>query len=174
MKNTVFSLATLFLILFSLPSYAQDDNIPKNEGYNSAIGLRLGYPASLSFKTFVNDNSALEAYIGLRNWGFGKFINLSGAYQIHKPVEGVDQLKWYYGAGASVYFWTYDNIFLNDGFSSTSFGLQGYLGLDYAFKDAPINLTLDWIPSFFIGGSLNIDSFSAGYGSLGVRYILGR
>ncbi len=167
MKIRLAILVFALSILFSTSGNTQ-------EFYNSAVGLRLGYPASVTYKTFLNDESALEAYAGLRSWSFGSFFNISGAYQVHKPIDEVDGLQWYYGGGASVYFWTYDDIFLDRNYSSTSFGVQGYLGLDYTFEDAPINLTLDWVPSFFFGGSLNIDTFGVGYGSLAVRYVLNR
>lgn len=141
------------------------------EYYKSAVGARLGSPISASYKTFISEKGAIEGYVGLRSYGFGSWFNVSGAYQVHNPISDVDGLQWYYGGGVSVFFWNYDNVFADSGFSSTSFGLQGYLGLDYAFDDIPLNLSLDWIPTFFIG-DLNINSFGAGYGSLGVRYIL--
>lgn len=167
MKIKLTSLVLILSFLICTSSTAQDY-------YKSAVGLRLGYPVSASFKTFINESAAIEAYAGLRSYGFGSFINISGAYQIHKPLDSVDGLQWYFGGGASVFFWTYDQIFFDRNYSSTSFGLQGYVGLDYTFENAPISLTLDWVPTFFLGGSLNIGSFGAGYGSLGVRYVLNR
>lgn len=50
------------------------------EFYSSAVGLRLGYPASISYKAFISDQAAQEGYVGLRSRGFGNFINISGAY----------------------------------------------------------------------------------------------
>ena len=160
---------TLLLFLLVICTYSQ-----AQEYYKSAVGLRLGYPASISYKTFISQDAALEAYLGLRGYGFGNFVNFSGAYQVHKPISGADGLQWYYGGGASVFFWNYDNDFRDRGFSTTALGVQGYLGLDYAFADAPINLTIDWIPTFFIGGSLNVNGFGGGFGNLGIRYIFSR
>lgn len=167
MKIKLSALVLSMSLLFCVSGSAQ-------EFYSSAVGLRLGYPASISYKTFISDHAALEGYVGLRSWGFGNFINISGAYQHHMPIDEVDGLQWYVGGGASVYFWSYDDVFFDERYSSTNFGIQGYVGLDYAFKDAPVNLTLDWVPTFFLGGTLNINTFGYGYGSLGVRYILGR
>ncbi|MEM1121275.1 MAG: hypothetical protein AAGJ18_12560 [Bacteroidota bacterium] len=141
--------------------------------YDKAIGARLGYPLSVSYKTFLNESSAVEVFAGTRGFSGYRWISLSGAYQIHKPLSAAntDGLNFYYGAGASVYFWSYDNDFI-DNSSSTSIGLQGYLGLDYSLKDTPINFTVDWIHTFIINGFGS--GFGAGYGSLGVRYILSR
>ena len=46
-------------------------------------------------------------------------------------------------------------------------GIDGIIGLDYKIKGAPINVCLDWQPSFnFIG----YNYFEGGWGGIGVRY----
>jgi len=137
--------------------------------YQSAVGLRLGFPVSASYKTFVNDNAAVEVYAGFRGYGSYSWVNIAGAYQVHNPINDVDGLQWYYGGGVGVFFWNYD---FDTNFSSTSFGLQGYLGLDYKFENTPISITADWVPTIFLGGDLNVGTFGAGFGSLGVRYVI--
>jgi len=163
MKNIRFLFPSLLLLFAVVTTTSAQE-------YESALGARLGYPLSASYKTFLGgSNNAFEAYAGFRNFGAGySWFTISGAYQIHKPIEDVEGLQWYFGGGASVYFWSFD--FTTDS-STTTFGLQGYLGLDYKFEDYPINLSLDWIPTIFLSG---FDSgFGGGYGSLGVRYVLG-
>lgn len=147
-------------------------NISICQDFNSAIGLRLGNPVSATYKTFISESSALEGYVGFRNFLGANFINLSAAYQIHKDleVEEVDNLQWYYGAGGNVYLWTFDF-----GDATTSFGVSGYIGLSYTFEETPINVSVDWIPTFFINGQEGFArGFGGGYGSLAVRYILNR
>ncbi len=140
--------------------------------YQKAIGVRLGYPLSLSYKTFVNEKSAVEVFAGTRGFSGYRWFSVSGAYQIHQPLSAAktDGLNFYYGAGASAYFWSFDSDLIDE--STTTVGLQGYLGLDYSLKNSPINITVDWIPTLFIGGFGS--GFGAGYGSLSVRYILAR
>lgn len=139
------------------------------QNYTSAIGLRLGYPLSISYKHFLNENGAIEVFGGFRSYsGYGWF-NVGGLYQYHKPIEGVDGLNWYFGGGASIFFWNYDNDFLDAG-SSTSIGILGNLGLDYKFENAPINVSVDWVPTFFVNGYGS--GFGGGYGALAVRYVL--
>lgn len=140
------------------------------QAYSSAVGIRVGSPLSVSYKTFLNESNAIEAYASFRSFSGYSWFAINGAYQIHKPISSIDGLNYYYGAGAGAYFFSFDNDFLGD--SKTALGLQGYLGLDYTFKDSPINLTTDWIPTFFINGFSS--GFGAGYGSLGIRYTLGR
>lgn len=140
--------------------------------YETAIGLRLGSPTSLSVKHFINDAHALEGYVGYRGWNGYNWFHISGAYLVHNPIEDIDNFLWYFGGGASLYFWNYDSDFLrgND-WSSTSLGIQGYIGLDYSFDEVPINLSVDWIPTIFIGDAFTT-GFGTGYGALGVRYTL--
>jgi hypothetical protein len=61
------------------------------QGYKSAIGLRLGSPLSVSFKTFITEPGAIEANVGFRSYGFSGYryswINLSAAYQHHFPID---------------------------------------------------------------------------------------
>lgn len=161
MKKNLFSIIVLVLLIQSL-GMSQD--------FKSAAGLRLGSPTSVSYKTFISENSALEGYIGLRNYGFTNFINISAAYQIHKDleVEEIENLQWYYGFGGNLYLWTFDL-----GSGTTSFGVSAYAGLSYTFEDTPINVSVDWVPTFFINGRDGYaNGFGGTYGSLAVRYIL--
>ncbi len=164
MKN----LFTLFLVLFFCVGLTQNGQA---QNYNSAIGVRLGYPLSVSYKTFISETNALEVYAGFRGFTGYSWFSLNAAYQIHNDISSVEGLQWYYGVGAGILFFNFDNNFFNDNSSNTSFSVQGYLGLDYKFVNAPINLTLDWVPTYFINGFGS--GFGAGYGSLGVRYVLG-
>jgi hypothetical protein len=84
----------------------------------------------------------------------------------------VEGLKWYFGGGASAYYWNYDNDFYpNNDFASLSFGLHGIVGLDYKFADIPLNLSIDWIPTVVIGGEF-LTGFGGSYGALSARYVL--
>lgn len=167
MKRDLTSFLVVFFALFlSFQLEAQS--------YKTAVGARLGSPLSASIKHFLNESNAVEAFIGYRNYSFYNWTSVGAAYQIHKPIENVDGLQYYLGFGASVFIWSYDNtIWFDDNYSSTSFGIQGYAGLDYTFENTPISLTVDWVPTYFIGTNF-ISGFGAGYGSLGVRYILSR
>ncbi|MEM6967444.1 MAG: hypothetical protein AAF573_21960 [Bacteroidota bacterium] len=161
MRKIILFSALIGAMFFSVTSSAQN--------FAKAAGLRLGYPASVSYKQFINSSDALEFYVGTRGRRNSyRWISLSAAYQIHKPIESVEGLDYYFGAGLSAYFWNFD---IETDASTASFGVQGYLGLSYTFEDAPINVSVDWIPTFLISGFDN--GFGADYGSLAVRYILG-
>jgi hypothetical protein len=159
----ILSLTAGLMMLAATPCEAQY--------YKTAAGARLGYPLSASLKYFVVDDHALELYAGMRWFSGYSWTSISGAYQIHRPLgmEGLESLRWYFGGGASVLFWNF-NIPFADRYATTTVGVQGYLGLDFAVPGYPLNISVDWVPTFFINGYTS--GFGAGYGSLGVRYIL--
>lgn len=167
MKKLLISIGMIatFLIFFCTTSIAQD--------YKSAVGARLGVPISASFKTKVGESKMIEGTLGFRNSSNFTWINLSADYQIYKPLSDVtDGLYWYYGGGASAFFWTYnDNFIGGSDFNSTSFGVQANAGLDYKFPDKRVNISIDYRPTFFFGGFFS--GIGYGYGSLAVRYVLG-
>lgn len=76
---------------------------------------------------------------------------------LYKPLDG-DALKWYVGAGPSVFF----------GNSTALIGASGEIGLEYRFDDAPIVLGLDWRPTLWI---VENTSFRAGGFGFNARYV---
>lgn len=163
-----FILLSLLITGFAFASKVQAQD------YKSAIGLRLGYPLSLTYKTFLTEKSALDLYVGYRGYAnVYSYITVGGFYEIHNDINGVDGLKWFYGFGASVLFLNYNNAYSGwiDLPGKFGVGLSGIIGLDYAFADAPIELSLDFAPTIRIGGW---DSGFYPWGALSARYILKR
>jgi len=141
------------------------------QDYKNAIGAKLGYGLVGSYKHFLNEKAAVDVFGGIR-WGG---LAAGAYYLIHKPISSVENLTWYWGGGLSFTTWNYGYV----GYSSYfELGLSGVLGLDYTFKDYPINLSVDWAPtivlldSYDYPGSYN--RFRGGYGALSARYILSR
>ena len=79
-----------------------------------------------------------------------------------------DQLSWYIGYGGHMGIWSEEwkkNNPAHD--AGIALGIDGILGLDYKIKNAPLNLSIDWQPSFnFVGSSY----FESGWAGLGIRY----
>lgn len=158
--KTITKVLTLFVALtFAQAAYSQT--------YNSAIGLRFGYPTSVSYKKFFKGSTAFEGIVGFRGYTGYSWINIAAALQKHNAISSTEGLSWYYGAGAGVYLYSFDFATTE---SSTSFGVSGYLGLDYKFADIPLNLSVDWVPTFFLSGYGS--GFGGGYGGLSARYVL--
>lgn len=132
----------------------------KNDGYSykTAVGVKY-YPEAISLKHFIANDKCIEALAY-----FWRGNRLTGLYEKNYTMTDFESLKWYVGAGAHVSL--YDKNY-NDGVSYV--GLDGVLGLDYKPSGIPLNFSLDWQPSFDIGGG---NGFSANWSGLAVRYIL--
>ena len=170
MKKKILTIT--LLILFGI-----SENMDAQQ-YDSAVGARLGFPLSISYKKYISETGALEFYGGTRgvngafNTGY-RWWSINGAYQVHKPLNlgELEGLDYYFGGGASIFFWTFDEGF-GDDFSTVNVVVQGYLGLSYTFEDTPINITLDWVPTYFVGGFLS--GVGAGFGGVGIRYVFSK
>ncbi|MGA1544333.1 MAG: hypothetical protein ACO388_05885 [Saprospiraceae bacterium] len=158
--SVIFSLALLTSITVS----AQD--------YNSAIGGKIGYGLVGSYKTFLNEKAAVEAFAGI-NW---TGLVVGGQYQSHSPISDVERLHWYWGGGAIFSTWSYG---LGLGKAYSTFGVSGVIGLDYSIEDVPVNISLDWSPTIYLWDSFEniygistLNRFNTGLAAVSVRYIL--
>jgi len=144
MKKALF-IAVLIAIL-SIGANAQD--------YSSAIGLRGGTYGGVTFKHNMSKGTAFEALLST-DWGG---YNLTGLYEIEKPAFDVKGMRWYYGVGAHVGNYYY---------STLSIGIDGIIGLEYTFKELPINLSIDYKPAYNLTGYTH---FWGGDGAFSIRY----
>ncbi len=150
-------------IIITIGFITQAQNIGSE--YKTALGIKF-YPTAVSIKRFTTKKIALE--------GLGYFWNdgvrFTGLYEIHKDIVGAPGLMWYVGPGAHIGFWSnkWKTIFPTRN-GGIAIGIDGVLGLDYKFSSVPVNLSLDWQPSFnFVG----YNYFEGGWGGLGIRYTL--
>lgn len=151
-------LASSIIILFLFSSSAKaQDNIGSHD-YKTALGVKF-YPGAVSLKHFIKPKAALEGLGYFWNRGF----RVTGLYEFHNDINGVEGLKWYVGPGAHVGFYNSKHG------GGSSFGVDGVIGLDYKIREAPINLSVDWQPSIEFNGAY--DGFSGNWGGLAIRYI---
>mgnify|MGYP000942809321 FL=1 len=131
--------------------------------YKTALGFKV-YPGAISIKHFTKSNVAIEG-LGYF-WNYGSRI--TGLYEFHGNVNGAPGLKWYAGPGAHIGFWNdkWKNEYSNRD-NGVAIGIDGVLGLDYKINGAPINLSIDWQPSFNLIG---YNYFEGGWGGLAMRY----
>ena len=144
----------------------------QGQNYANAVGIRAAWGFGGSFKHFFNEKIAAEAIVNYWNRGTLGFrysrTRISALVQMHNDLTEVTEgLQWYAGAGGFVGFWGGNYSRYYD-FNQTEIGVSGVIGLDYAFPELPINISLDWMPSLaFTGGG----GFSANAGGIAVRYI---
>lgn len=134
--------------------------------YKTAIGVKIWDGAGITLKHFVKPNAALEGIFYFNDNG----VRITGLYEIHGDISGAPGLKWYIGPGAHIGFYDYKkepDYYGNE----TFFGIDGVLGLDFKFNKAPINVSIDWQPSFEFGDNRG---FVGNWGGLGIRYAFGK
>lgn len=130
--------------------------------YKTGIGLRGGFSQGITLKHFVSEKAAFEGLLSTRWQGF----DITGLYEIHGQAFEVEHLNWYYGGGAHIGSYGVNNA--PWGTSGAVIGIDGVLGIEYSFNEAPINIGLDWKPFLNIVGSKD---FFADGGALSIRYI---
>jgi hypothetical protein len=147
---------SLFFGLAVCSANAQSSST-NSSSYKSALGVKVWDGGGISFKHFLTDRHAAEI-IGYF-WSHG--VRITGLYEIHGPIAGAAGLQWYVGPGIHLGFYNTKHG------GGTFAGIDGVLGLDYKFHGAPINLSIDWQPSFEFGDGRG---FVGSWGGLGVRY----
>lgn len=113
----------------------------QSQDYTNAVGLKF-YPAALTAKHFFNHTVGVEGITYLYD---NASLRFTGLLEFNFDIPTVPGLKWFIGPGAHVSFLRYKTQ------ATTFAGIDGILGLDYKFKGVPINLSLDWQPSFEFG-----------------------
>ena len=156
MKKLLFSLIAAAVLL------TVNANTANAQDYKNALGGRFGSANGISFKTGLNNKAMLELIGNFRSSGNTDYLRLTALYEVYNPIGGAPGLSWYYGGGGTIGSYKvkhYD--------SKVYLGANGVLGLDYKFKGAPINLSLDWIPTLQL--TPDTDFYSGDIG-LGVRF----
>ena len=151
---------------FAFSSHAQD-TIQKN-----AIGLRLGNNHGLgieiSYQRKLNLKNRLELDFGWTKDNHTDAVKISGIYQWYWNID--KEIDWYAGFGGGLGSWnTNDNY--NDGYGSDNgifFVINGDIGIEYNFKEFPIQLAIDLRPEFMFN-NYDKDDFGFNLG-LAARY----
>lgn len=115
--------------------------------YKHGLGLAFGSPSGISYKTFLNENKALDFTFG----GFRRYFILTAMYEIHNPWMG--DLKWYYGPGAHIGSWS------RGWYGEGAFiGIDGAVGLEFQ-PNIPFVFSLDLRPGINLLGNRWDDSY---------------
>ncbi len=146
MNKTLLTLA--IALLFSTMVFGQNESFYKN-----ALGVRLGssvptVKSGITYKHFLANNNAIEGILS-----FGDGTSICALYEIHKPINAVENLQWFIGAGGYVGF--------NN--SSSNLGAAGIVGLDYKFANVPLNISLDWKPELNIISKVGFEASGVGF-----------
>ncbi len=150
-------LTITFVLMVTVYSAGQD--------YNTGVGLRLGFSNGLTVKHFLGHRSAVEGILVTRWRGF----EITGLYELHNQAFDIENLNWYFGFGGHIGFWNGDNTPWGERATNyTLIGIDGILGIEYDFREIPINIGLDWKPAVNLTG---YNGFWPDGGALSIRYI---
>lgn len=149
------------LIIFFITATAAMLNA---QDYKTGLGFRIGTGAGLTVKHFFTEKKAFEGLLITRWHSF----DITGLYEVHNEAFDTDKLKWFYGGGAHIGFYNGDYVEWGyPGSTASVLGIDGIIGLEYTFDEAPINLGLDLKPALNLFG---YTSFWAEFG-FSVRYV---
>jgi len=156
MKKLIFTLLAGFTLLATSATTANAQD------YKNAIGGRFGTANGISFKTGLSKGAMLELIGNFRNHKDYDYFNLTGLYEVYKPINGAQGLNFYYGGGATI-----GSAKLKGYDGEVYLSANGVLGLDYKFNDVPFNISLDWVPAFQLTPNTG---FYGGDVGLGIRF----
>ncbi|HAK80661.1 MAG TPA: hypothetical protein DCR35_04625 [Runella sp.] len=155
MRTRLFIIALVATLSTAFSASAQD--------YRTAVGLRLGSTNGITIKHFTKRNVALEGIVSTRWRGVG----LTGLIEGHTRFLGINRLNFIYGAGAHVYIWGEGNRGYAPYQRSSIAGLDAILGLEYNFREVPINIGIDWKPTL----NFSVDNgFWGDEAAISIRY----
>lgn len=130
--------------------------------YNRALGLKSPGGLSITYKKFISNTHNLEAEFTAWHKGF----RVAGLYEFNfYTFNNAPELSWFVGPGAHVGFWK--SAYQKTYSSQIDVGIDGILGLDYKFKNLPVNVSADWEPSVALVGNVG---FTPVFGGVAVRY----
>lgn len=116
-------------MLAATHAYAQKSGV--------GVGALLGEPLGASFKTWLSEQTAIDAGVGYANYDDGG-VQLHGDYLWHNfdlLSAGSGRLPVYYGLGARVKF-----------ADDTHVGFRGPIGVSYMLDTAPVDIFAEVAP----------------------------
>lgn len=126
-----------WLFIFILFLMGNGGALQAQDAYTQAAGIRVGPLTGVSYKRFVTFAGTVEGILGY-NFTNGRTFSLTGLYEQHFFMSY--ELNAFVGAG------------LTFGANKNDFRMLGeaIAGLEYTFRDFPLNFSADYKPAFNI------------------------
>ena len=134
------------------------------------LGDNDGFGGEISYQRGLSKNNRLELDLGFRNSNNVDAFKLAGLYQWVWNIDG--GFNWYAGVGGGLGSWSYDYRANGNQYkdSGVFVFVAGDLGVEYNFKEVPIQLSLDIRPElYFNSDKYRTNNFGPDL-ALGVRY----
>lgn len=158
----------LISFIFALSSFFCQAQFGRIGMLEFAAGGRVGLGTGITGQYFYTDNHVIEAIVYTRWQGFSTTL----MYQHHMQLFDVYGLKWYLGAGGHMSFYPVGNnrpdTQKNNLAGNTYFpGVDGIIGLEYFFRSAPLQISVDVKPEYNFGPINRLDTTN---GAISLRY----
>lgn len=147
-------LIIVFLLLSGHVLFAQ--------GYTQSLGIRAAWISpGIEYRYYNSDIHSFRGILTLRNRGV-QVHGLTEFYQ-YDLFSFSYQLVFFYGAGIHVGFESWDEVIINNNqrfstvHSSFLAGLDGVIGLEYLFYEAPVKIGFEVKPFFDVFGRYGFD-----------------
>ncbi|MFW5774114.1 MAG: hypothetical protein ACOCWD_05455 [Tangfeifania sp.] len=135
------------------------------QGFNQAAGIRGGLTSGLEYRYYTSDMHSFKALLGTRSFGSNRGLQLHFLTEYYKYdlFDFSYQLVFYYGFGAHAGYESWDVVRQGPNsrrqVTETAFvtGIDGLLGLEYLFYEAPVTAGIEVKPYFDIFGRNGID-----------------
>jgi hypothetical protein len=161
MKKQFFSFG--FILICSV-IFAQE--ISKN-----ALGLRFGdnkgFGGEINYQRALGSSNRLEVGLGWRSTDNVDAIKIIGLYEWVWNIDG--GFNWYAGVGGGIGSWSVEKRNNYDGDDGIFLAAAGNIGIEYNFPSAPILISLDLRPEFYVGDGYRNDDIGTDIG-LSIRY----
>ncbi|HKL33063.1 MAG TPA: hypothetical protein VJ919_11030 [Tangfeifania sp.] len=130
------------------------------QGFNQAAGIRGGLTSGLEYRYYTSDMHSFKALLGTRGFGDERGVQfhiLTEFYQ-YDLFEFSYQLVFYYGFGAHAGYESWDvirtaqNVNIQDTETAFVAGIDGLVGVEYLFYEAPVTAGIEVKPYFDFWG----------------------
>ena len=121
-----------------------------------AIGIRAGYGAELSYQHTLGGNNFGELDLG---WSLGGF---SAGLAYDFAIAPLGPINFYLGPQVQLGIYTGENA------AAVAVGAGAQIGFEYCFPTIPLQISLDWKPTFYF---VPATAFGWQGLALGLRYL---
>lgn len=159
MQNQFLKLIFLFILSISCLSLQGQRNYSV---FDASLGIRMtnGYGISGKFG-MPYDGHYIELISYFAGYEDKSIVNVTALYELTVPLT--QTMNFYYGLGPGI------NILTNLEDVPVQFALNGIVGVDYTFPNAPFNFSFDYLPNYSFDKVENT-FYNNGFG-LTARYI---
>ncbi|MGX5820582.1 hypothetical protein ACWKWU_20460 [Chitinophaga lutea] len=175
MKRILLLFGVLSLMAFQANAQRRSGGGSNPADYHTALGVRVNpWLVGFTAKHFLQGPHAIEGIVShyFPNGDDFSNVTLTGLYEYHWNVFGHSEWNMYAGGGAHLGFWNnrwYDNDGRRQRDTKAVAGLDGIFGVEYTFKNIPLNLSADLKPFFNFNDGYN-DFIGEQMGGFSVRY----